>query len=69
MAKDEDNQSFAEKIFSKVAKQFGSGGAAEAHEQVKQRYNQLDEVARQLEEGDDPNSDIFEKEPFSGENF
>ena len=68
MSEDND-QSFAEKIFSKVAEQFGSGKAADAHEQVKQRYNRIDEINRQLEEGDEPNKDIFEKEPFSGENF
>jgi len=64
-----EKQSFMEKILSKVAKQFGSGTAAEAQSQIKQRYNQLDEINRQLEEGDDPNKDIFEKEPFKGENF
>jgi len=62
-------QSLIEKVLSKVAKQFGSGTAAEAQDQIKQRYNRLDEINRQLEEGDDPNKDIFEKEPFKGKNF
>lgn len=63
------DKSFAEKVFETVTKQFTSGKAADAHDAVRTRYNKLDEINRQLEEGDDPNQEIFEKDPFQGENF
>ena len=59
-------EKFAQDVWEKVSKQFTSGKAGEAHDLVKQRHNKLDEINRQLEEGDDPNSDIFEKQDFKG---
>jgi hypothetical protein len=56
------DKSFAEKVFEKVTRQFTSGTAGEAHDKLVQRRNRLDEINRQLEEGDDPNKDIFEKD-------
>jgi hypothetical protein len=52
-----------------VTEQFTSGKAADAHDAIRQRHNRLDEINRQLEEGDDPNKEIFEKDPFAGSDF
>lgn len=62
-------EDFVKKVWETVSEQFTSGKAGEAHDDIRRRYNKLDEINRQLEEGDDPNSDIFEKDPFQGENF
>lgn len=62
-------EDLAGKVWETVSKQFTSGKAADAHDEIKRRYNKLDEINRQLEEGDDPNADIFEKDPFEGKDF
>jgi hypothetical protein len=69
MAEDKKEQSLIEKALSWGAKQLASGTAASAHKQLSENRNAIDEVAKVLEEGDDPNRAIFEKDPFQGENF
>lgn len=64
-----EDKEFVEKVIDTVTEQFTSGEAAKAHDAIRQRHNRLDEINRQLEEGDDPNQEIFEKDPFAGRDF